>query len=235
MSSAVNHISGTSSSKIALTTHNQYHSPRLVPPLPASPIALFKTWFSEALTPPPDSEIPAVKEPEAMTISTSTAAGIPSSRMVLLKTVDDRGFIFFTNYESRKSQELKQNPYAALTFYWREVSRSVRVVGRVEKVERAESEEYFGTRPKGSQIGAWASEQSTVVGEETLQNRVDELSEKFKDGNVECPEHWGGWRIVPFEVEFWCGQPSRLHDRFRYTAPQDQGEGGVWEVNRLAP
>jgi pyridoxamine 5'-phosphate oxidase len=186
--------------KLHLTTHNQYHSPRLLPSsLHPDPLQLFRQWLSEALSPPASSEIPAVREPEAMSVSTSSPTGLPSSRVVLLKTVDETGFVFFTNYDSRKSRELLANPYAALAFYWREVSRQVRVVGRVEKVERAESEQYFGSRPRGSKIGAWASEQSRVVGEETLVERVKQMEEKYGEGQgeVPCPEHWGGWRIVP--------------------------------------
>ncbi|WWD16857.1 pyridoxamine 5'-phosphate oxidase [Kwoniella shandongensis] len=219
--------------KIHLTSHNQYKTPRLLPShLSPSPLLQFNAWLSSALS-PPDDGTPIVKEPEAMTVSTSLPNGIPSSRVVLLKTVDDTGFVFFTNYNSRKSRELTANPYAALAFYWREISRSVRVVGRVEKVKREESVEYFNTRPRGSKIGAWASEQSTTVGEETLEKRVEETEKRWEGKEVECPEHWGGWRVVPFEVEFWSGQPSRLHDRFRYTRPE--GSEGEWKVERLSP
>ena len=131
-----------------------------------------------------------------MCVGTVSPTGIPSSRIVLLKTVDETGFIFFTNYTSRKSTELGQSPFASLAFYWKEVARQVRVIGRVEKVERGESERYFASRPRGSQIGAWASEQSQVVGEETLEERVEEMEARF-DGDVECPGHWGGWKVVP--------------------------------------
>ena len=179
---------------VKLTTHNQYTSPRLLPSsLNPNPLIQFNEWFTEALNPP--AGIPAVREPEAMAVSSVSAEGIPSTRIVLLKTVDPTGFVFFTNYLSRKSQELG-NGYASIAFYWKEVSRQVRVVGRVEKVDRKESEEYFASRPVGSRIGAWASEQSQVVGEDTLVNRVKEMEGKFGE-NVPCPEHWGGWRIVP--------------------------------------
>ncbi|WVF67068.1 pyridoxamine 5'-phosphate oxidase [Kwoniella sp. CBS 6097] len=219
--------------KLHVTSHNQYKTPRLLREnLSPNPLIQFNTWLSSALKPTDDS--PIVKEPEAMTLSTSTKEGIPSSRVVLLKTVDEKGFVFFTNYTSRKSGELSANPYASLAFYWREISRSVRVVGRVEKVSRQESEEYFASRPRGSQVGAWASEQSTVVEEGQVAKRVEEKEKEFEGKEVECPPHWGGWRIVPFEVEFWSGQPSRLHDRFRYTRSKIQ-ESTEWTIDRLAP
>ncbi|WVW79880.1 pyridoxamine 5'-phosphate oxidase [Kwoniella bestiolae CBS 10118] len=220
--------------KLHLTSHNQYKTPRLLREnLHPNPLIQFNTWLSSALDPKDDS--PQVKEPEAMTLSTALPNGIPSSRVVLLKTVDEKGFVFFTNYNSRKSQELTSNPYASLAFYWREISRQVRVVGRVEKVTREESEEYFQSRPRGSQVGAWSSAQSTAVQEGEVQSIVDEKTREFEGREkIDCPDFWGGWRVVPFEVEFWSGQPSRLHDRFRYTRPQDS-EGGEWEINRLAP
>lgn len=185
-------------SKVSITSHNQYHSPRLLrSSLDPDPLKQFKQWFQDALTPPPDSGIPAVREPEAMAISSVSSDGVPSTRMVLLKTVDDKGFLFFTNYDSRKSRELAQGGYASIAIYWKEVSRQVRVVGRVEKVDRKDSEEYFGTRPRGSQIGAWASPQSRAVRDGELEERVKHVEKRFEGGQVECPEHWGGWRIVP--------------------------------------
>ena len=216
---------------VRLTAHNQYLSSRLTPDrLASDPLALFRSWLSDALT-PADPSVPAVREPEAMTLCTSTPQGVPSARVVLLKEVDDRGFVFFTNYNSRKGRELASNLHAALVFHWREVSRQVRVVGDVEKVSRAESEAYFASRPRGSQIGAWASQQSGSVGEDDLEDAVRQAQKRFEGKDVPCPEHWGGWRIVPTEIEFWAGQPSRLHDRFRYT----RSPGGEWEVSRLAP
>lgn len=188
--------SGAEATKVQVTSHNQYKTPRLLPShLPSTPLPLFKEWFSSALKPTPPT--PSVAEPEAMAISTSTPSGIPSTRMVLLKSVDERGFIFYTNYTSRKSRELEANPYASMAIYWREVSRSVRAIGKVEKVSREDSEAYFDSRPKGSQIGAWVSEQSSVVGEETLEERTKEMEKRFEGKKVECPPHWGGWRIVP--------------------------------------
>lgn len=181
---------------IHVKSHNQYHSPRIFPDtLHPSPLVQFQKWFAEAIH-PIDPSIPKVKEPEAMSISTATAQGIPSSRFVLLKEVDTTGFVFYTNYNSRKSQELLANPYASIAIYWREVSRQIRVVGKVEMVSRSESEEYFASRPRGSKIGAWASEQSKSVGEDELVKRVEMMGEKFND-EVPCPEHWGGWRVVP--------------------------------------
>ncbi|WWC99035.1 pyridoxamine 5'-phosphate oxidase [Kwoniella sp. B9012] len=226
--------SSSAPEKLHLTSHNQYKTPRLLRDnLHANPLIQFNSWLSAALD-PKDGQ-PIVTEPEAMTLSTSLPSGIPSSRIVLLKTVDEKGFVFFTNYNSRKSQELSNNPYASLAFYWREVSRQVRVVGKVEKVSRQESEEYFKSRPRGSQVGAWASPQSSIVQEGEVQQIVDEKTKEFGEGGeIDCPPHWGGWRVVPFEVEFWSGQPSRLHDRFRYTRPQDSQES-QWEINRLAP
>jgi pyridoxamine-phosphate oxidase len=161
--------------------------------LDPDPLVQFNQWFRAALEPINGS--PQVREPEAMAISSVSSEGIPSTRIVLLKTVDEKGFVFFTNYNSRKSREL-ENGYASLALYWKEVSRSVRAVGRVEKVSREESEEYFNSRPVGSRIGAWASEQSSVVGEDELEKRVEEMKHKFGE-NVPCPPHWGGWRIVP--------------------------------------
>lgn len=181
-------------SKVQLTSHNQYKTPRLLPDqLDPNPLLQFNKWFQSALEPVPPT--PAVREPEAMAISSVSAEGVPSTRFVLLKTVDETGFLFFTNYDSRKSQELV-NGYASLAFYWKEVSRQVRAVGKVEKVSKEESEEYFNSRPVGSRIGAWASAQSSVVGEDELVQKVEEMTEKFGE-DVPCPPHWGGWRIIP--------------------------------------
>lgn len=159
------------------------------------------------MNPPPASveaatgdsiKLEAVHEPEAMTICTALPSGIPSARIVLLKQIDAKGFVFYTNYESRKSRELEANPYASIAFYWREQSRSVRVVGRAEKVSRAESEEYFATRPRGSQVGAWASRQSEEVEDERQVERwAEEIEARFAGRDVPCPPHWGGWRVVP--------------------------------------
>ncbi|PPQ66254.1 hypothetical protein CVT24_007272 [Panaeolus cyanescens] len=224
-------ISEPTPDQIKVLPHNQYVTQDHISPfnVAPSPLDQFRTWFKQA------AEGGVVNEPEAMNLSTATPNGIPSARIVLLKQVDSTGFVFFTNYTSRKSKELEANPHAALAFYWREVHRSVRVVGRVEKLSRQESEEYFQSRPVGSQLGAWASKQSTVIGEDDLKKRLEKLKEKFhvseeSNGHVPTPEFWGGWRVIPDEVEFWSGKPSRLHDRVQYTRKDDG-----WDIKRLSP
>ncbi|GHJ86463.1 hypothetical protein NliqN6_2865 [Naganishia liquefaciens] len=231
--------------KLQVTSHNQYKTPRLVRDLlDPSPLKQFQRWLGDAMNPPREEvqdatgdrvRLEPVHEPEAMTLCTALPNGIPSARVVLLKQVDARGFVFYTNYHSRKSRELDANPYASMAFYWREQSRSVRVVGRAEKVSREESEAYFASRPRGSQIGAWASRQSEEVeSEEQVARWVEEVEKQYEGHEVPCPPHWGGWRVVPFEVEFWSGQPSRLHDRFRYTRPEG-AEDAEWKIKRLSP
>ncbi|KAG6844659.1 hypothetical protein H0H87_005027 [Tephrocybe sp. NHM501043] len=216
--------------QLKVLPHHQYItkeglSPSSVAP---SPIDQFRAWFKQAVE-------GKVEEPEAMSLSTATASGIPSARMVLFKELDHRGFVFFTNYTSRKSHELLANPHAALVFYWREVHRSVRVVGRVEKVSVEESSEYFHSRPVESQMGAWASKQSSVVGEGEVRERLKKLEQKFGQ-DVPLPEFWGGWRVVPNEVEFWIGKPSRLHDRIRYLRVEGSSDDDPeWKIERLAP
>ncbi|KAF9046452.1 pyridoxamine 5'-phosphate oxidase [Panaeolus papilionaceus] len=224
-------ISQPTPDQIKVLPHHQYRTADHISPsnVAPSPLDQFRVWFKQAI------EGGAVDEPEAMNLSTATPTGIPSARIVLLKQVDSTGFVFFTNYTSRKSKELEANPHAALAFYWREVHRSVRVVGRVEKLSREESEEYFQSRPLGSQLGAWASKQSTIIGEDDLQNRLEKVKGKFHisdeaNGHVPTPDFWGGWRVIPDEVEFWCGKPSRLHDRVQYIR-----NGDAWDINRLSP
>ncbi|KAI0372175.1 pyridoxamine 5'-phosphate oxidase [Pilatotrama ljubarskyi] len=225
-------IAQPSPDKIQILAHEQYDAPEVLSPASVAPdpMAQFRAWFTAV------SQQGVVHEPEAMTVCTSTPDGVPSARVVLLKQADARGFVFYTNYTSRKSRELAANPRAALAFYWREVHKQVRVVGRAERVTRAESEQYFHSRPRGSQIGAWASRQSTVVEDGEVQARAKKLEERFGEGEVPLPEFWGGWRIVPDEVEFWLGKPSRLHDRVRYTRVEGSPDDAPkWKVERLAP
>jgi pyridoxamine-phosphate oxidase len=185
------------SDKIIVLARQQYDSSDNLSPLtvPANPLDLFRHWFTSVQG--------AVLEAEAMALSTVSAEGIPSTRIVLLKQVDNRGFVFYTNYNSRKSREMDANPHASLAFFWREVHRQVRVVGRVEKVSREESEAYFRSRPLGSRIGAWASNQSAAIPEGELDQRVNHIKERFgvKEGDVDAdiplPDHWGGWRVLP--------------------------------------
>ncbi len=190
----------------------------------ADPIRQFGVWFEEAAA-------AGLLEPNAMTLATATAEGRPSARMVLLKDVDASGFVFYTNYEGRKSRELAENPWAALVFFWVDLSRQVRIEGHVERVTPQESDAYFAIRPPGSQISAWASQQSAVIpGREGLERRVEELEAEYADRPVPRPPFWGGFRIVPEVIEFWQGRPSRLHDRLRYTR-RDEG----WAIERLSP
>ena len=186
-------------------------------------IALFKLWDAICNRRPADTN--------AMTLATVGQDGQPSARTVLLKTVDERGFIFYTNYDSRKGRELTENPAAALTFFWSELERQVCVAGTVTKLTAAESEVYFKSRPRGSQIGAWASNQSEVIPDRAvLEARWRELEQKFPD-TVPLPPTWGGFVLKPARIEFWQGRPSRLHDRFSYVRQAD----GTWRVERLSP
>jgi pyridoxamine 5'-phosphate oxidase len=189
------------------------------------PIRQFAHWFDEVTR----STLP---EPHAMTLATCTHDGRPSARIVLLRGVDERGFAFFTNYESRKARELDKNPWAALVFFWHDLERQVRVEGRVERVSADESDVYFHGRPASSRIGAWASPQSQVIPtREALEERFGDLENRFADGAIPRPSNWGGYRLIPDSVEFWQGRPSRLHDRLRYTRGQQDG----WLIERLAP
>jgi pyridoxamine 5'-phosphate oxidase len=188
------------------------------------PIKQFQRWFDQAIA----AELP---EPNAMTLATATSDGIPSARIVLLKGLDARGFAFYTNYESRKGQELAENPQAALVFLWTLLERQVRVEGRVEKVAAAETDAYFLSRPLASRLGAWTSSQSRVISSrEVLEQRFAELKATYADETVPRPPHWGGYRVIPHQIEFWQGRTSRLHDRLRYRLEQ-----GNWLLERLAP
>jgi pyridoxamine 5'-phosphate oxidase len=189
------------------------------------PLKLFRRWSDEA-------KAAGIHLSEAMTLATSTTEGKPSARLVLLKQADERGFVFFTNYNSRKARELDANPQAALVFYWPQLERQVRVEGKVERIGTTESDAYFKTRPRESQIGALASPQSEVIASrEALQQRADELEKFYAGREVDRPAHWGGYRLLPDRIEFWKGRPGRLHDRISYERSVD----GSWSISRLAP
>jgi pyridoxamine 5'-phosphate oxidase len=188
------------------------------------PLLQFRVWLDEAI----DSE---VHEVNAMCLSTLGLNGFPNARIVLLKELD-HGFVFFTNYESEKGQEIKANPKASLTFFWPELERQVRIMGSIEKVSAKESDAYFLSRPKGSQIGAWTSPQSTTLSDrEELNRRLEEMEMRFSTEPLIRPEFWGGYRLLPFKIEFWQGRPNRLHDRICY----EKELNGSWKISRLAP
>lgn len=189
------------------------------------PIRQFEKWWKEAS----ESDIDEVN---AMTLATASADGMPSARIVLLKGFSDKGFIFFTNYNSFKGRQLIENPKACLVFFWKELERQVRITGVVEKTSQQESDEYFQSRPLGSQLGAAASPQSSVIeSREWLENRYTELEKQNMETELKRPEHWGGFIVRPVIIEFWQGRPSRLHDRIEYSLE----ENGEWKVARLAP
>lgn len=193
--------------------------------LAPSPFQQFDKWFRQAL----EAKLP---EPNAMTLATAAGNGMPSARIVLLKGFDEEGFVFYTNYESRKGRELAENPQAALLFPWIELARQVAITGKVSRVSREESENYFHSRPEGSQLGAWASRQSEVIsGREVLGIRFQQLKAEYENKPIPLPSYWGGFRLVPDSIEFWQGRPNRLHDRFRYTLQPDKN----WLIERLSP
>jgi pyridoxamine 5'-phosphate oxidase len=189
------------------------------------PIRQFQSWFE-------DARAENLILPEAMTLATATKDGRPSARLVLLKEVDDRGFVFYTNYRSPKGRTLDENPYASLVFYWPQLERQVRIEGTASRLSPEESDAYFRSRPRDSQIGALASPQSEVIdSREILERRFSELEELYRDRPVDRPSHWGGYRVKPERIEFWKGRPGRLHDRILYELQPD----GSWSIKRLAP
>jgi pyridoxamine 5'-phosphate oxidase len=190
----------------------------------AEPIEQFRAWLADAVA-------AGLPEPTAMALATASADGVPSNRMVLLKGVDDAGFSFFTNYDSAKGHDLADNPRAALVFHWQPLGRQVRVTGAVKKVPAAESDAYFASRPPGSKLGAHASPQSQVIANRgQLEQSVAELAERWADGHIPRPRHWGGFRVRPDTIEFWTHRDDRLHDRVRYRRRR-----GSWAIERLAP
>jgi pyridoxamine 5'-phosphate oxidase len=192
--------------------------------LHSEPIEQFKLWFRQAVA-------ADLLEPNAMTLATVTAEGKPSARIVLLKDCDDRGLVFYTNYHSQKGIELQAHPHAALVFLWGELERQVRIEGKVELVAEIEATAYFHSRPRSSQLGAWASEQSAIIADRSvLETRLHQLEIAYLDREIPKPPHWGGFRVIPEEIEFWQGRPSRLHDRLRYRLI-----AGQWQIDRLAP
>jgi pyridoxamine 5'-phosphate oxidase len=190
------------------------------------PMQQFNIWFEQAVQ-------ADVKEPNAMTLATANTQGRPSARIVLLKGVRDNSFVFYTNYNSQKGQELSENPYAALVFNWLTLEKQIRISGKVRPLDRADSEAYFQSRPKGSQIGAWASPQSQIIEDrQLLEDNVENLKTQYAEAEqLPCPPHWGGFEVLPDEIEFWQGRSSRLHDRIVYRKESD----GSWKIERLAP
>lgn len=199
--------------------------PLLIEELESDPIVQFEKWFREAW----DENYPM---PHAMSLATASAEGLPTVRTVLLKGYDSNGFVFFTNYGSRKAKQISNNPQAALLFPWVRLGRQVTVAGRVEKISKSESVQYFLSRPRGSQLSAWASAQSTVISSRAiLESAFATVKRRFAEGEVPLPDFWGGYRVDPDSIEFWQNRKDRLHDRFLY----NRGENGAWRIDRLTP
>jgi pyridoxamine 5'-phosphate oxidase len=210
--------------KIADLRKNYTQAGLLESDVVANPYQQFKLWFDQAVA-------ADILEPNAMTVATVTAEGKPAARIVLLKGFDERGFVFYTNYNSQKGVELQQCPHAALVFLWGDLERQVRIEGQVEFVSETEATGYFHSRPVSSQLGAWASDQSTIIEDRSvLEQKLQQLESQYQDRQIPKPPYWGGVRVVPQEIEFWQGRPSRLHDRLRY-----QLLDGKWQIDRLAP
>ncbi len=189
-----------------------------------NPFDQFSIWMQEAIE-------AKILEPNAMALATANKKGIPSARIVLLKNIDRHGLVFFTNYESKKSKDLMENPNASVVFFWKELERQLRVSGSVEKISKKESEEYFKTRPYKSRLSAWASKQSSEIpGRKSLEEKFSEMKNRFGEDNIPLPDFWGGFRLIPIEFEFWQGRVNRLHDRIVYLKKND-----AWKIVRLAP
>ena len=212
--------------KVADLRQNYTFTNLLETEVDSDPIKQFASWFEEALN-------ADLLEPNAMTLATASSDGKPSARIVLLKGYDERGFVFYTNYESTKGRQLIANPQAALVFLWDKLERQIRIEGKVAKIDGEESDNYFHSRPVSSQIGAWTSDQSRVIpNREVLEQRQQELEQKYADAStIPRPPHWGGFRLIPDAIEFWQGRPSRLHDRLVYRLQDD----ATWEIARLSP
>lgn len=190
-----------------------------------NPVEQFGKWWAEAVN-------SQVDEVNAMTLATASSDGMPSARIVLLKGFDKNGFVFFTNYKSYKALQIEENPKACLVFFWKEVERQVRITGLIQKIDEEANDAYFFSRPKGSQIGAWASPQSQIIeSRDWLDKKYFELTQEFKEKQLQRPIDWGGYMVTPVIIEFWQGRPSRLHDRIQYTSE----ENGSWKIERLAP